>query len=395
MATIDVIGLRKRFGDVDVLRGIELAVRDGEFVTLLGPSGCGKTTTLRCVAGLERPDGGEVRIGGEPVASATKRLFVPPEKREIGMVFQNYALWPHMSVYANVAYPLRMRKHPRAEIRPRVLDALEAVGIAAYADRLSSQLSGGQQQRVALARAIVGSPRLLLFDEPLSNLDARLRASMRREVRAAHDRIGTTSLYVTHDQEEAITLSDRVIVMREGAIEQIGPPADIYERPRTRFVADFVGFENVVAAPVVARREGAAAVRLSPDGPAVWCDVTGLGDAGRDAERLDVAVRSEHVGLAAAGAAAGATGRDGAAGPLGSPAENVVAGEVVDATYVGSEVEYAVRVGGNRLVVRHAGERAEVGTTVALELPVARIVALAPEGTERLTPAQREMEFSR
>ncbi|MGH3250099.1 MAG: ABC transporter ATP-binding protein, partial [Trebonia sp.] len=208
MVTVDVKGLCMAYGDHQVLRDLSIQVGEGEFLTLLGPSGCGKTTTLRCVAGLERPDGGSITIGGRVVASAAGRMVVPPNRRDIGMVFQSYALWPHMTVFANVAYPLKMRRTTGTPARQRVTEILEMVGMAPFAQRQVTELSGGQQQRVALARAMVARPGLLLFDEPLSNLDAKLRHTMRREIRAAHDAAGGSSIYVTHDQQEAITLSD-------------------------------------------------------------------------------------------------------------------------------------------------------------------------------------------
>jgi iron(III) transport system ATP-binding protein len=219
-------------------------------VTLLGPSGCGKTTTLRAVAGLETPSGGSIRLNDETVYSAAERRNVPTEKRGVSMVFQSYAIWPHMTVFDNVAYGLRVRKLPQAEVRQNVLRVLDLVQMQDFADRPASKLSGGQQQRVAVARAIAFSPNVLLFDEPLSNLDAKLRAEMRVELRELQRRLDITSLYVTHDQEEALAISDRVIVMNGGKIEQIGSPEEIYNRPQSRFVADFVGSANLIAGHV-------------------------------------------------------------------------------------------------------------------------------------------------
>ena len=229
-----------------ILTGFNLTIAQGELVSLLGPSGCGKTTTLRTVAGFLQPTEGRVLLGGQDY---TRR---PPHKRNIGLVFQNYALFPHLSVARNVAFGLRMRRRPRAEIRERVQAALERVGMAGFEDRLPSQLSGGQQQRVALARAIVIEPDLLLLDEPLSNLDAKLRVEMRAELRRLQKDLGITMLYVTHDQAEALSLSDRIVVMNAGQIEQIGAPRDIYNRPATAFVARFMGFDNHFQAQVQA-----------------------------------------------------------------------------------------------------------------------------------------------
>src|SRR5690349_13761373 len=243
---IEVTDLHIHYGDVPAVRGVSFTVRPGEQLTLLGPSGCGKTTTLRAIAGLEQPSGGEIRIGGAPVYSAARRVNVPAEKRGLSMVFQSYAIWPHMSVFENVAYGLRVRGERKDAIAAKVARALDMVQMRAFAQRGASQLSGGQQQRVALARAFVFQPAVLLFDEPLSNLDAKLRADMRIELRALQHRLGITSVYVTHDLEEALAMSDRIVVMRDGAIAQIGSPADIYYAPRNAFVADFVGSANLV-----------------------------------------------------------------------------------------------------------------------------------------------------
>ena len=228
------------------MRDFSLSVGRGEFVTLLGPSGCGKTTTLRCVAGLERPDAGEIRIGDEVVASAGRGIYLYPEHRNIGMVFQSYAVWPHMTVFENVAYGLRVRRIAAAEIRERTTRALELVGLDHLAERYATKLSGGQRQRVALARAIVYEPRVVLFDEPLSNLDAKLREQMRIELVRLQQEVGITSIYVTHDQAEALVMSDRVVVMDKGVIQQIDDPQTIYARPANTFVANFIGVANLM-----------------------------------------------------------------------------------------------------------------------------------------------------
>jgi iron(III) transport system ATP-binding protein len=225
---------------------VSFEVRTGEQLTLLGPSGCGKTTTLRAIAGLERPTTGVIRIGGKCVYASTERINMPAEMRGLSMVFQSYAIWPHMTVYDNVAYGLRVRRQNPQEIQDKVSRALDLVRMGGYEQRQASQLSGGQQQRVALARACVFSPSVLLFDEPLSNLDAKLRADMRIELRELQHRLGITSVYVTHDLEEALAMSDRIIVMRNGHIEQTGSPAEIYNFPRNAFVADFVGSSNLI-----------------------------------------------------------------------------------------------------------------------------------------------------
>lgn len=245
MASVTIRGLTKRFGDSVAIDHLDLDIKEGEFLTLLGPSGCGKTTTLRCIAGLERPTSGEVQIGDRLVVG--ENTFIPPNRRHLGMVFQSYALWPNMTVASNVGYPLRVgRGTGRAEARKRINEALDRVGLAHLGNRAIGALSGGQQQRVALARAIVAQPPLLLFDEPLSNLDAKLRATMRTELQELHDRLGMTSVYVTHDRIEALTLSDRIVVMNKGRVRQIGTPEEIYSTPADKFVADFIGFENFI-----------------------------------------------------------------------------------------------------------------------------------------------------
>jgi len=245
-ASIEVCDLVVRYGKVAAVRGVSFTVAAGEHLTLLGPSGCGKTTTLRAIAGLEQPESGEIRIDGSPVFASSPRVQVPPEKRGLSMVFQSYAIWPHMTVFDNVAYGLRVRKLPSAEIAERVRGALELVQMGELAARSASKLSGGQQQRVALARAFVFSPSVLLFDEPLSNLDAKLRAEMRLEIKELQRRLDITSVYVTHDLEEALAMSDRIVVMRDGVIEQMGTPNEIYDLPRNTFVADFVGSANLI-----------------------------------------------------------------------------------------------------------------------------------------------------
>jgi ABC-type Fe3+/spermidine/putrescine transport system ATPase subunit len=243
---IEVDRLELHYGSVPAVRGVSFNVLPGEQLTLLGPSGCGKTTTLRAIAGLEQPTAGEIRIGGVPVFSSARKINMPAEKRGLSMVFQSYAIWPHMTVFDNVAYGLRVRRAGPAEITEKVHHALDLVQMRDYKDRRASQLSGGQQQRVALARAFVFSPSVLLFDEPLSNLDAKLRGDMRIELRDLQRRLGITSVYVTHDLEEALAMSDRIVVMRDGLVEQTGTPDEIYSLPRSAFVADFIGSANLI-----------------------------------------------------------------------------------------------------------------------------------------------------
>jgi iron(III) transport system ATP-binding protein len=246
MADLSVRDLVVSYGDVIAVDGVSFDVGEGEFVSLLGPSGCGKTTTLRCVAGLESAVRGQIRIGRDLVASDGRE--VPPEKRGVNMVFQSYAVWPHMSVFDNVAYGLRVQRASRADVDGRTREALRLVGLAGYEDRFGTELSGGQQQRVAVARAVVTAPRLLLFDEPLSNLDAGLRERMRFELVALQRRLGRTSVYVTHDQSEAMVMSDRIILMNRGRIVQEGSPRELYDRPASRFAAEFVGSANLLEA---------------------------------------------------------------------------------------------------------------------------------------------------
>ena len=282
MATVTIKNVTKAFGDNVVIRGFNETFRDGEFVTLLGPSGCGKTTILRMIAGFEHPTSGEVYIGDQLVSG--EKTFVPPEKRSIGMVFQSYAVWPHMNVFDNVAYPLTIKKTPKSEIRKSVERVLEIVHLSQYAQRLPSQLSGGQQQRVALARALVAAPDLLLLDEPLSNLDAKLRESMRFEIKEIQKKTGITVVYVTHDQTEAMTMSDRIFLINRGVVQQCGSPEEIYNRPANQFVADFLGKVDFFKGEV-------------KDGRIVFPAMGGQSIAydGPRTGRVDVAVRPENI----------------------------------------------------------------------------------------------------
>src|SRR6202040_2439960 len=260
MAQVLIRSLHKMYDEVHAVKDVNLEIRDKEFLVLVGPSGCGKTTTLRMVAGLESITSGEVVIGNRVVNE------LPPMDRDIAMVFQNYALYPHMSVYDNMAFGLKMRKFDRAEIGKRVREAAEILGIEAYLKRKPRQLSGGQPQRVALGRAIVRHPQVFLFDEPLSNLDAKLRVQMRVELKKLHERLGTTAIYVTHDQVEAMTLGDRVVVMRDGWVQQVGDPMELYSSPANRFVAGFLG------SPAM----NFATVKVNQDNGAIWAANAGM-----------------------------------------------------------------------------------------------------------------------
>src|SRR6476469_236177 len=244
MPHLELVHLTKRYGEVVSVDGIDLTVERGEFICLLGPSGCGKTTTLRMIAGFLEPDAGEIRVGGKAISSPA--AVVPPERRNMGMIFQSYAVWPHMTVRENVGYGLKMQKVAADERERRVDAILRATKLHELAARYPGELSGGQQQRVALARALAPKPDILLLDEPLSNLDANLRGSMRFEIRRLHDEFQYTSIYVTHDQIEAMTMADRIVIMNAGRIEQIGTPEDVYERPNSGFVARFIGGSNVL-----------------------------------------------------------------------------------------------------------------------------------------------------
>ncbi len=326
MAEVRLENVSKRFGQFEALTGFSETVRDGEFVSLLGPSGCGKTTTLRIVAGFERATAGRVRIGERLVSCAETGTFVPPEHRNIGMVFQSYAVWPHMNVFANVGYPLKVRRTPRGELRTRVERVLELVHLGGLEDRLPSQLSGGQQQRVALARALVAEPELLLLDEPLSNLDAKLRESMRFEIKDVQRRLGVTVVYVTHDQAEAMVMSDRIVVMNQGRVQQVDVPRAIYDSPANRFVADFIGLINFLEATVVARSGDHGEVRVEgvPGGALLKAR---LPDEATPGERVLLAVRPESVALAPA------------------PSEGALAGRVTRKIYLGNETEYRIELG--------------------------------------------------
>ncbi|MDR2501292.1 MAG: ABC transporter ATP-binding protein [Treponema sp.] len=287
-------GITKRFGDTEALRGIDLAARRGEFITLLGPSGCGKTTTLRIIAGLEDADAGSVYLEGKDISR------LEPEKRDLHMVFQNYALFPHMNVEKNIAYSLRVKRRPRREIRERCAWALDLVQLTGYEKRLPQELSGGQKQRVALARALVNRPPVLLLDEPLGALDLQLRRRMQLELKELQKRLGITFIYITHDQEEALTMSDRIAVMRDGRFEQLAAAGEVYERPWTAFTARFVGNANLLRARLQGREQDAQGNRLlALEHPAGRCFALD-NDASQNAapgDELILAVRSEHIGL--------------------------------------------------------------------------------------------------
>ena len=283
----------KKSGRVNAVDSVSFTVEEGQFFTLLGPSGCGKTTTLRCIAGLESPQGGEIRVADRVLFSSSKKIVVSPNDRNLGMVFQSYAIWPHMNVFDNVAFPLRVgsrRRTPKGVVRDRVERALKVVELDHLAGRYATKLSGGQQQRLALARALVIEPSLLLLDEPLSNLDANLRESLRFELKRLQREQGITTVYVTHDQSEALSMSNTVAVMEAGRISQIGDPYSIYLKPENAFVAEFVGSTNFIEG-VVESRDGDGWLVRTPDGPLVAGEIVGV-DVG---DRCMVSVRPEHI----------------------------------------------------------------------------------------------------
>ncbi len=262
MADLKLINLHKKFGSNVAVDDVTVTVKDGEFVTLLGPSGCGKTTTLRMIAGFAKPTSGSILIDDKVITSTEKNIFLPPDKRDMGMVFQSYAVWPHMNIFKNVAYPLKFKKMSSSQMKKRVEEVLDLVKLSGFEDRFPHQLSGGQQQRVALARALVMEPSVLLLDEPLSNLDAKLRESMRYEIVELQRRLKITVVYVTHDQIEAMSMSDRVIVMNSGVVQQIDAPRIVYQHPVNKFVANFIGMANFIPCEILQRTGSAVRVKL-------------------------------------------------------------------------------------------------------------------------------------
>ena len=339
--SITVTNLVKRYGALTVVHGIGFEVKQGEFVSLLGPSGCGKTTTLRCLAGLENAAEGEIRIGAETVSAPARDILVPVHERNLGMVFQSYAIWPHMTVGQNVGFPLSVRRIAAADIARQVDEALAIVNLQALKDRLPSELSGGQQQRVALARAIVGRPRVLLFDEPLSNLDAKLREGTRAEIRRLQQNLDVAAVYVTHDQEEALSMSDRVIVMDRGRIQQIGTPKELYRNPVNRFVADFVGRASFIDV----LRDGARWV--TPAGAAIAVSSR----AAPDGRHCQAMLRPENIRIEP--------------GAAGGEAGTSLTGHIRETQYLGAVTEYLVEAGGAAIRV-HSRADLDIGAPVTL-----------------------------
>jgi len=345
--------------------GVSFDIREGELFTLLGPSGCGKTTTLRAVAGLETPDQGRIRIAGREMFNSDTGTNIALYDRDIGMVFQSYAIWPHMSVFENAAYPLRVsrgRRYAQAEIEAKTMRTLEMVGLGAFAKRPATQLSGGQQQRLALARALTREPRLLLLDEPLSNLDAQLREQMRVELKRLQQETGVTAVYVTHDQAEALAISDRIAVMSEGRIVQVGAPKEIYGRPASEFVANFIGRTNLLRGVLT---RDAAAESIAPVKTEMGEVLCFFPNARPSGDAIALVVRPEHIAI----------GRDNGAGEATDA--NRLVGQVMREIYLGEIVEYLVQTGGAEILVRTLFGGVSKGDAVVLSFSAENTIALA------------------
>lgn len=347
MAKLDLIDLTKIYTDFTAVDHINLSIAHGEFVCLLGPSGCGKTTTLRLIAGFLDADDGEIRVG-ERVISA-KSSTVPPERRNMSMIFQSYAVWPHMTVTDNVAYGLKMKRVAKNEVRTKVRTLLEATQLQALAERYPSELSGGQQQRISLARALAPEPEILLLDEPLSNLDANLREEMRFEIRQLHNKFQYTTVYVTHDQIEAMAMADRIVVMNRGHIEQIGTPEDIYERPESEFVAQFIGGTNIL--------KGTYRGDCCFDAETFQLDLGG-GDTPALGEPMSLSIRFHELELSSSS---------------GEARRNVVPGQIIDQAYMGSYRDYLVDIGVKKLkITAPASLNMSPGERVSVRFPPER-----------------------
>lgn len=342
MAELELKNLGKNFGDFHAVKDVNLTVKDGEFVTLLGPSGCGKTTTLRMIAGFATPSEGAILLDGNEITSVENKIFLPPERRDMGMVFQSYAVWPHMNIFQNVAYPLRFKKMSRDEEQEKVKQVLSLVKLDNMETRMPDQLSGGQQQRVALARALVMEPKVLLLDEPLSNLDAKLRESMRFEIVELQRRMKITVVYVTHDQAEAMSMSDRIVVLHAGIIQQIGSARDVYQKPSNTFVADFIGLANFIPCTVMEISGDTARVKLDDgtDDHFLVCPVTSPNH--KIDQKAVVVVRPEYVEVLPYQGTGGTSAR------------------VLRQTYLGDKYDCLLELGTEQI-------RANIQTNLALE----------------------------
>jgi len=344
----------KRFGSVVATDGVSLEIEDGELFTLLGPSGCGKTTILRLIAGFYKPDRGNIYFNNTDVTN------IRPSERNIGMVFQNYALWPHMKVHKNLSYALKMRKLSHREVDIRVTQILELVGLLGLHDRYPGQLSGGQQQRVALGRALVLNPEVLLLDEPLSNLDAKFRVQVRTEIRALQKELGITTIYVTHDQEEALTISDRIAVLDNGKVIQIGIPEELYQAPETRFVADFVGVNNLIDGKVETINEGAKLMMVGTD---VGKFSVGFNKQFRENDHCVLCIRPEEIVLEV------------------HEQENSIKADVDSLFFTGPVLRYDLKIANGQIIKADVGDtrhhrRLPVGTEISISFPATRLVAI-------------------
>ena len=376
-AAIELVGVAKRFtsrhGAVTAVDTIDLVIGEGEFFSLLGPSGCGKTTTLRMIGGFEEPTGGQILLHGEDVVG------VPPNRRDVNVVFQSYALFPHMSVYDNVAFGLERKRIDKRSIKQRVDEMLELVQLDAKANRRPRELSGGQQQRVALARALVNRPRALLLDEPLAALDLKLRQAMQIELKRIQREVGITFVFVTHDQNEALTMSDRLVVMNAGRIEQLGAPRDVYERPRTRFVAGFIGTSNIISAKVASMDGATAVLESGADETLTVVDAAGAGAVAGGP--LDITVRPEKIVLSDARPNSGRC---------------AIRGRVTEVVYLGTSTQYEVTaLGGSelRVFVQNAADSTDVadrGAEVWLSWRPEHSMALAPSSSGSDTALDEE-----
>ncbi len=350
---LTIRGLTKYFGAHPAVAGMDLDVRQGEILALLGPSGCGKTTTLRMVAGLEEPSEGDIRFGDRVLVSTGRNIDLPPEKRNVGMVFQSYALWPHMTVFENIAYPLKLRGVRQSELRGRVERVLDLINLPHLAGQTIPQLSGGQQQRIALARALVYEPALMLFDEPFSNLDTQLREQMRLELKILRGKVAMTGIFVTHDQAEALSLANRVAIMRNGHVEQVGEPHEVYRYPATRFVRDFLG-RAIKLRGLVEHRNGAIAVRLGANGEVVSVTES-LSRGIKPGDRVEVSIRPEFISLLEADEA-------------GHP--NTIQATVEDLLFTGERCEARMRVGDDMILFSLPSNRDwSEGQSIGLSLP--------------------------
>ena len=368
MAEIELKNVRKLYGTVVALPGIDLSIEKGQFVTLLGPSGCGKTTTLRVIAGLEEPNGGEIHLAGRTVFSASERILVPPEQRHLGFVFQSYALWPHLKVDRNITLPLTESGLAKAEVESRLLSVLGKVKLDTLRDRYPSELSGGQQQRVAVARLIAARTNIFLMDEPLSNLDAALRGEMRVELKQLHHELGATTIYVTHDQIEALTMSDVIVVMKDGLIQQQGTPFDIYHKPANLFVADFIGDPRINHFDAEVRRSGADLALV----------IGGLvvpfpGEIPTHLDRVVATVRPESLGL----------------GP--NPGQGGLEVTIEATLPMGSQTVIHVAQGDNRYVILEPGfSLLAVGSHAWLHVAGDKILCFDPTSGQSLAGPERE-----